>query len=213
MAITSGTLLGRTENDVAREVRERLTGAGHEVSSFAIVGSGPNSASPHHEASSRVINAGDAIVLDIGGVFGGYGSDTTRTLWVTGPNGALPPTDDFLRRYDILKRAHQAATDHVRPGVTCESVDAAARAVIDAAGEGARFFHRTGHGIGLEEHEDPYIVAGNTTKLVTGHAFSIEPGIYVEGVNGARIEDIVLCGESAVDQLNNTSRELYVVAG
>jgi Xaa-Pro aminopeptidase len=213
MAITSGKLLGRTENDVAREVRERLTGAGHEVSSFAIVGSGPNSASPHHEASSRVINAGDAIVLDIGGVFGGYGSDTTRTIWVTGPNGAVPPTDDFLRRYEILKRSHQAAMDHVRPGVSCESVDAAARAVIDAAGEGARFFHRTGHGIGLEEHEDPYIVAGNTTKLVPGHAFSIEPGIYVEGVNGARIEDIVLCGDSAVDALNHTKRDLYVVAG
>lgn len=213
MAITSGALLGRTENDVAREVRERLTGAGHEVSSFAIVGSGPNSASPHHEASSRVISAGDAIVLDIGGVFGGYGSDTTRTIWVTGPNGAVPPTDDFLRRYEILKRAHQAAMDQVRPGVSCESVDAAARAVIDAAGEGARFFHRTGHGIGLEEHEDPYIVAGNTTKLVPGHAFSIEPGIYVEGVNGARIEDIVLCGDHAVDALNHTKRDLYVVAG
>ena len=143
----------------------------------------------------------------------GYGSDTTRTIWVTGPNAAVPPTDDFLRRYEILKRAHQAAMDHVRPGVSCESVDAAARAVIDAAGEGARFFHRTGHGIGLEEHEDPYIVAGNTTKLVPGHAFSIEPGIYVEGVNGARIEDIVLCGDSAVDALNHTKRDLYVVAG
>ncbi len=212
-AITSGALLGRTENDVAREVRERLTGAGHEVSSFAIVGSGKNSASPHHEASSKVIAAGDAIVLDIGGQFGGYGSDTTRTIWVTGPNGGVPPTDDFLRRYDILKRAHQAATDHVRPGVSCESVDAAARAVIEAAGLGELFFHRTGHGIGLEEHEDPYIVKGNETKLVPGHAFSIEPGIYVEGLNGARIEDIVLCGEQAVDQLNLTSRELYVVAG
>jgi Xaa-Pro aminopeptidase len=132
---------------------------------------------------------------------------------VTGPNRAVPPTDDFLRRYEILKRAHQAAMDHVRPGVSCESVDAAARAVIDAAGEGAHFFHRTGHGIGLEEHEDPYIVAGNTTKLVPGHAFSIEPGIYVEGVNGARIEDIVLCGENGAEQLNQTRRDLYVVAG
>jgi Xaa-Pro aminopeptidase len=212
-AITSGKLVGRTENDVAREVRERLSGAGHEVASFAIVGSGKNSASPHHEASSKVIDAGDAIVLDIGGQFGGYGSDTTRTIWVTGPNGAVPPTDDFLHRYEVLKRAHQAATDHVRPGVSCESVDAAARAVIDGAGLGERFFHRTGHGIGLEEHEDPYIVKGNGTLLVPGHAFSIEPGIYVEGLNGARIEDIVLCGDSSVDQLNNTSRELYVVPG
>ena len=212
-AITSGKLVGRTENDVAREVRERLTGAGHEVASFAIVGSGKNSASPHHEASSKVIDAGDAIVLDIGGQFGGYGSDTTRTIWVTGPNGAVPPTDDFLHRYEVLKRAHQAATDHVRPGVSCESVDAAARAVIDGAGLGERFFHRTGHGIGLEEHEDPYIVKGNGTLLLPGHAFSIEPGIYVEGLNGARIEDIVLCGASAVDQLNNTGRDLYVVPG
>jgi len=212
-AITSGPLIGRTENDVAREVRERLAGAGHEVASFAIVGSGPNSASPHHEASARVITAGDAIVLDIGGQFGGYGSDTTRTLWVTGPDGEVPPSDDFVRRYTLLKAAHQAATDHVRPGVTCASVDAAARKVIEAGGEGARFFHRTGHGIGLEEHEDPYIVEGNTTLLVPGHAFSIEPGIYVEGVNGARIEDIVLCGEERVDQLNLTRRDLYVVAG
>jgi Xaa-Pro aminopeptidase len=212
-AITSGKLVGRTENDVAREVRERLTSAGHEVASFAIVGSGKNSASPHHEASAKVIEAGDAIVLDIGGQFGGYGSDTTRTIWVTGPNGAVPPTDDFLHRYAILKQAHQAATDHVRPGVSCESVDQVARTVIEAAGLGERFFHRTGHGIGLEEHEDPYIVKGNATKLVPGHAFSIEPGIYVEGLNGARIEDIVLCGDSAVDQLNLTSRELYVVAG
>jgi Xaa-Pro aminopeptidase len=212
-AITSGKLVGRTENDVAREVRERLTSAGHEVASFAIVGSGKNSASPHHEASAKVIEAGDAIVLDIGGQFGGYGSDTTRTIWVTGPNGAVPPTDNFLHRYAILKKAHQAATDHVRPGVSCESVDQAARAVIEAAGLGERFFHRTGHGIGLEEHEDPYIVKGNNTALVPGHAFSIEPGIYVEGLNGARIEDIVLCGDSAVDQLNLTSRELYVVAG
>jgi Xaa-Pro aminopeptidase len=212
-AITSGPLIGRTENDVAREVRERLAGAGHEVASFAIVGSGPNSASPHHEASPRVISAGDAIVLDIGGQFGGYGSDTTRTLWVTGPGGEVPPSDDFVRRYTLLKAAHQAATDQVRPGVTCASVDAAARTVIEAGGEGARFFHRTGHGIGLEEHEDPYIVEGNTTLLVPGHAFSIEPGIYVEGVNGARIEDIVLCGEERVDQLNLTRRDLYVVAG
>ena len=161
----------------------------------------------------KTIEAGDAIVLDIGGQFGGYGSDTTRTIWVTGPNGAVPPTEDFLHRYAILKRAHQAATDHVRPGVSCESVDQAARAVIEAAGLGERFFHRTGHGIGLEEHEDPYIVSGNTTPLVPGHAFSIEPGIYVEGLNGARIEDIVLCDERGVDQLNLTSRELYVVAG
>jgi len=213
MAITRGKLLGRTENDVAREVRERLTGAGHEVASFAIVGSGPNSASPHHEASSRVIEAGDAIVLDIGGQFGGYGSDTTRTIWVTGPKGAHPPTDDFLRRYALVKAANQAAADAVRPGVSCESIDAAGRAVIEAGGEGARFFHRIGHGIGLEEHEEPYIVAGNATLLRPGHAFSIEPGIYVEGVNGARIEDIALCGESSVDLLNNTSRDLYVVEG
>jgi Xaa-Pro aminopeptidase len=192
MAITSGKLVGRTENDVARAVRERHGRAG---------------------PSSKVIEAGDAIVLDIGGQFGGYGSDTTRTIWVTGPNGAVPPTDDFLHRYEILKRAHQAATDHVKPGVSCESVDAAARAVIDGAGLGERFFHRTGHGIGLEEHEDPYIVKGNGTLLVPGHAFSIEPGIYVEGLNGARIEDIVLCGDSAVDQLNNTGRDLYVVPG
>ncbi|RLT24278.1 MAG: aminopeptidase P family protein [Chloroflexi bacterium] len=213
LAITSGKLLGRSESDVAREVRERLTGAGHEVASFAIVASGPNSASPHHEAGPRIIEAGDAIVLDIGGQFGGYGSDTTRTIWVTGRGGAVPPSADFVRRYELVKRANAAATAAAKPGVSCEAVDAAAREVIVAGGEGERFFHRTGHGIGLEEHEDPYIVAGNRTKLEPGHAFSIEPGIYVEGTNGARIEDIVICTADGVELLNATSRDLYVVEG
>ena len=210
-AVAGGRLIGRTEADVAREVRDRLVDEGHDEAAFAIVASGPNSASPHHEAGSREIGAGDAVVLDIGGIRQGYCSDTTRTLWVTGDAGPTDP--DFLARYTILQRAQAEATTVVRPGLACEAVDAAARDVIAAAGYGDRFLHRTGHGIGLEVHEDPYIVAGNAQPLRVGHAFSIEPGIYVEGRDGARIEDIVVCGPDGADAMNRSSRDLFVVSG
>ena len=210
-AIAVGRLIGRSEADVAREVRDRLVDEGHDEAAFAIVASGPNSASPHHEAGHRVIGAGDAVVLDIGGVRAGYCSDTTRTLWVTGDAGA--PDPDFLARYAILQRAQAEATAVVRPGLACEAVDAAARSVIAAGGYGAWFMHRTGHGSGLEVHEDPYIVAGNAQPLRVGHAFSIEPGIYVEGRDGARIEDIVVCGLDSAVAMNRSSRDLYVVSG
>ncbi len=191
LAITAGRLVGRTEADVAREVRERLLDEGHELADFAIVGSGPNSASPHHEASQRVIGAGEAIVLDLGGVREGYCSDTTRTLWVTGGDASQGPEPAFRVLYDVLQRSQAEATAAVRPGVACEGIDAVARGVIAAAGYGEQFIHRTGHGIGLEVHEEPYLVAGNAEPLRVGHAFSIEPGIYLEGRYGARIEDIV----------------------
>jgi len=210
-AIAAGRLVGRSEAEVAHEVRDRLINEGHDEAAFAIVASGPNSASPHHEPSDRRIAAGDAIVLDIGGVRQGYCSDTTRTLWVTGESDTVDL--DFLARYAVLQRAQAAASAAVRPGVACEAIDAAARAIITKAGYGERFIHRTGHGIGLEVHEDPYIVAGNVQPLRVGHAFSIEPGIYVEGRDGARIEDIVVCGEDGADAMNRSSRDLYVVRG
>jgi Xaa-Pro aminopeptidase len=211
--IASGRLIGRTEADVAREVRERLLAEGHELAEFAIVASGPNSASPHHEASDRIIRAGEPIVLDIGGALGGYGSDTTRTLWVTGGDDRNGPPEEFRHLYAVLQAAQAAATGAVRPGIAAEAVDRAARDPIEAEGYGDNFFHRTGHGIGLEGHEDPYLVAGNAEELSAGMAFSIEPGIYLPGRYGARIEDIVVCGPQGADVLNNTPRELRIIAG
>ena len=212
-AIAAGPLIGRTEADVAREVRERLLTEGHEEAHFAIVGSGPNSASPHHEASDRVIRAGEPIVLDIGGALGGYGSDITRTLWVTGGDPDRGPDERFRHLFSVLYDVQAAATNAARPGARCEDVDRVARDRIEADGYGERFFHRTGHGIGLEGHEHPYLVAGNGEALVEGMAFSVEPGIYFEGDYGARIEDIVVCGPNGPMVLNEAPRELYVVDG
>jgi Xaa-Pro aminopeptidase len=211
--IASGRLVGRTESDVAQEVRERLVAEGHDEALFAIVGSGPNSSSPHHDASDRIIAAGEPIVLDIGGVLGGYGSDITRTLWVTGGDPARRPDERFGQLFGVLKGAQASARAAVHPGTACEAIDAAARRPIEAAGYGDAFFHRTGHGIGLEGHEEPYIIGGNTEPLREGMAFSVEPGIYLPGVYGARIEDIVVCGPDGPIELNQASRDLYVVDG
>jgi Xaa-Pro aminopeptidase len=211
--IAAGRLVGRTEADVADEVRRRLAAEGHELPEFAIVASGPNSASPHHEASDRVIRAGEPIVLDIGGAIGGYHSDTTRTLWVTGGDDANGPTEEFRHLFGVLHAAQEAASRAVRPGIAAEALDRTARDVIDGEGYGAAFFHRTGHGIGLEGHEEPYLVAGNTEPIEAGMAFSIEPGIYLEGRYGARIEDIVVCGPDGPIVMNTSARELRVVAG
>ena len=211
--IASGRLVGRTEADVADEVRRRLLAEGHEHAEFAIVASGPNSASPHHEASERVIQAGEPIVLDIGGRLSGYGSDITRTLWVTGGDPLLGPDDEFRHLFGVLRTAQERATAAVRPGVPCEHIDATARSLIDGEGYGAAFFHRTGHGIGLEGHEEPYLIAGNAEPLEAGMAFSVEPGIYLVGRYGARIEDIVVCGPDGPDTLNEAARELRVVDG
>jgi Xaa-Pro aminopeptidase len=212
-SVAHGRLIGRTELDVSREIRDRLLAEGHEEASFAIVGSGPNSASPHHQPTDRTIRAGEPIVLDIGGTVSGYGSDITRTVWVTGGDPANGPDHDFLTLYGVLRAAQAEATHAVRPGVPAERIDAVAREIISAAGFGRRFIHRTGHGIGLEEHEDPYIVAGNDEPLRVGMAFSVEPGIYLEGRHGARIEDIVVCGETGPIVLNSVTRDLLVVHG
>jgi Xaa-Pro aminopeptidase len=211
--IAAGRLVGRTEADVSREVRERLIAEGHAAAPFAIVGSGPNSASPHHDAGARLIEPGDPIVLDIGGTRDGYCSDTTRTLWVTGGDPRQEPTEEFLAIFELVHRAHAAATAAVRPGVACSALDATARRVIAEGGFGDAFIHRLGHGIGLEGHEEPYIVASNDEPLRPGFAFSIEPGIYLGGRFGVRIEDIVVCGRDGPDVLNQSSRDLRVVAG
>ena len=212
-AITAGRLVGRTEADVASEVRERLVAEGHDQAEFWIIASGPNSASPHHEPGDRVIEAGEPIVIDIGGTVGGYASDTTRTIWVTGGDPSRGPDETFRRLYDVLQDGQDEARAAARPGVPCQRVDAVARGIIDAGGFGPNFIHRTGHGIGLEVHEDPYIVSGNAESLAPGMAFSVEPGIYLEGRYGARIEDIVVCGESGPITLNESPRDLQVVAG
>jgi Xaa-Pro aminopeptidase len=211
--IAGGRLVGRAEIDVSREVRERLLAEGHELAEFAIVASGPNSASPHHDATDRVIQAGEPIVLDIGGTLDGYCSDTTRTLWVTGGDPAKGPTDAFRALFDVLRDAQAEASSAVRPGVPCEQIDAVARGLITAGGHGPHFIHRVGHGIGLETHEDPYLVAGNGEALRAGMAFSVEPGIYLEGRYGARIEDIVVCGTGGPEVLNESNRDLWIVPG
>lgn len=211
--VSRGHLIGRTEIDVSREIRERLVAEGHEQSEFAIVGSGPNSASPHHDASERRIRAGEPVVLDIGGTVEGYTSDTTRTIWVGGGDPASGPDPEFLHLYSVLQAAQAAASAAVRPGVACQALDATARSIITDAGYGPRFFHRLGHGIGLEAHEEPYLVAGNDEVLRAGYAFSVEPGIYLEGRYGARLEDIVVCGPAGPLVLNRSPLDLQVVDG
>jgi Xaa-Pro aminopeptidase len=172
---------------------------------FAIVGGGPNSASPHHEPGGRRIGDGEAVVCDFGGTLDGYCSDITRTVFT-----GTPPSR-YAAVYDVVRRAHEAAVTAARAGTTCEAVDAAARSTIEAAGFGDQFVHRTGHGIGMEEHEDPYVVSGNTTPLQPGHAFSIEPGVYLAGEFGVRIEDIVVVGPDGPEALNRADHELVVV--
>ena len=211
--IAHGPLVGRTEADVSREIGERLVAEGHQFAQFAIVASGPNSASPHHHASERVIRAGEPIVLDIGGTLDAYCSDMTRTIWVTGGDPAQAPTEEFRTIHELVRRANAAATAAVGPGAACEQLDEVARRIIREGGYGEAFIHRLGHGIGLDGHEDPYLVADSPDSLSAGMAFSIEPGIYLQGRFGVRIEDIVVCGESGPDVLNEATRELLIVDG
>jgi len=198
---------GRTEREVGADIARAIVDEGHEGVDFVIVGSGPNGASPHHEVSDRVIEAGDPVVVDIGGTMpSGYCSDSTRNYLA---GGAAPV--GYLEAYSVLLAAQEAQRAHARAGVSAESVDEVGRAILNDAGYGDLFIHRTGHGIGLETHEEPYIVAGNETMLEVGMAFSIEPGFYLEGRYGARIEDIVAVGEDGLDVLNRTSRELVTL--
>jgi Xaa-Pro aminopeptidase len=205
LAITAERLSGRSEDDVSRRIRELLLDAGHQTADFAIVASGPNAASPHHEPGERLIARGDALVLDIGGTRDGYCSDTTRTAFV-----GEPPAE-FAKLHAVLREAQAAACDAVAPGVAARDIDRTARRIIDDAGYADCFIHRTGHGIGMETHEEPYIVESNAEPLQPGDAFSVEPGIYVSGHWGARIEDIVVCTDSGGERLNTTSTELFIV--
>jgi Xaa-Pro aminopeptidase len=203
--LTQSRLETRTELDVAARLRELLLEAGHETVEFTIVGSGPHGASPHHEPNRREIRAGDAVVLDFGGRTGGYCSDVSRTVAVQ------RPPKDFDHVYHVVREAQDAAFQAVSPGVPAHEVDRAARTVIEGAGLGDLFLHRTGHGIGLELHEAPYIVEGNEEPLRPGMCFSIEPGVYLPGEFGVRIEDIVTVGEEGGVRLNRATRDLEIV--
>jgi Xaa-Pro aminopeptidase len=204
-AILTVPFAGRRETEVAADLAGLLRRFGHEQVDFTVVGSGPNGANPHHEAGDRVIESGDAVVLDFGGLMHGYGSDTTRTVTVGEPPAQVREV------HDIVRRAQQAAFVAVRPGVPCQEIDRVARRVITEAGYGEQFIHRTGHGIGVTTHEPPYLVEGEHQPLVPGMCFSIEPGIYLAGRFGVRIEDIVTVTPDGGRRLNNTSHELRTV--
>ena len=196
---------GRKETDVAADLARLLREAGHEQVDFTVVGSGPNGANPHHEAGDRTILPGDMVVLDFGGLMFGYGSDTTRTVCVG------EPTVEMRDVHDTVRAAQQAAFDAVRPGIACQEIDRAARGIITDAGYGDRFIHRTGHGIGMTTHEPPYMVEGEERPTVPGMCFSTEPGIYLPGRFGVRIEDIVTVTQNAGRRLNDTDRDLAIV--
>ena len=197
---------GRSERRLSAEIAAMTVEEGHEVCTCSIVASGPNAASPHHEAGDRVIGEGDAVVVDFGGRRAGYCSDTTRTFFV-----GEPPAR-FLDVFGAVRAAQEAAVEAAAPGVPAEEVDRAARRVIVAAGYGPLFVHRTGHGIGLEEHEHPYVVEGNAALLEEGMAFSVEPGVYVPGRFGVRIEDVVVITPGGAERLNHSSRDLHRVS-
>ncbi|MGH8909505.1 MAG: M24 family metallopeptidase [Egibacteraceae bacterium] len=197
---------GRTEAEAGRDIADAILEEGHQEVNFVIVGSGPNGASPHHETGDRVLADGDPVVVDIGGTLDGYCSDCTRDYLI----GATAPAG-YAEAHAALEAAQDAACRAVRPGVTAESIDAVARDLLTEAGYGEAFVHRTGHGIGLDEHEEPYIVAGNDLALELGMAFSIEPGVYLEGRFGMRIEDIVVVTHDGGERLNLLDRGVVAV--
>lgn len=202
--IEGGPLSGLTERQAMDRLTALMTKRGVEAK-FGICASGPHSASPHHHTGNRVIQHGDVIVFDWGGTLDGYHSDITRTVVIG------EPSDEFRTVYDIVRRANQATLEAVKPGTPCERLDEIARTIISDAGYGPQFLHRVGHGLGLDVHEDPYLVAGNETPLAPGMIFSDEPGIYLEGKFGVRIEDSVLVTESGGERLNNATREITVM--
>jgi Xaa-Pro aminopeptidase len=197
---------GRTERALAREIADALRDHGVVPEWGPIVGSGPNGAFPHHGYSDRVIEAGDLIVLDFGGHHRGYQADCTRTVAA----GRLPD-EEAQRVYELVRQGQEAAFQAARPGLTAEALDAVTRDLFTAAGYGQYFSHRLGHGIGLDNKEQPFIVGGNKQVLEPGMAFTIEPGLYLPGRFGVRIEDVVVLHADGAERMNNTSRELIVV--
>jgi len=198
-------LVGRTEAAVSADIGARLLAEGHDIVNFAIVAAGPNAASPHHHASSRVISAGELVLCDFGGTMAGYCSDITRCVSLG------PPPAEVAEAYAVLHEAQAAGVAAAVVGAACEDVDRASRRVIDEAGYGEWFIHRTGHGIGMEAHEDPYMVEGNTLPIATGHAFSVEPGIYLDGRWGMRLEDCVVATDDGPLPLNRADHSLVVL--
>ncbi|WP_036965621.1 aminopeptidase P family protein [Promicromonospora kroppenstedtii] len=196
---------GRRETDVAADLADLLRAHGHEQVDFTVVGSGPNGANPHHEAGVRVIQDGDCVVLDFGGLMFGYGSDTSRTVCVG------EPSEQVREVHEIVRLAQQAGVDAVRPGAACQEVDRAARRLITEAGYGEQFIHRTGHGIGVTTHEPPYMIEGEELPMVPGMCFSVEPGVYLPGRFGVRIEDIVTVTADGGRRLNTSDHSLRVV--
>jgi len=203
-AFVTQPLAGQTERQALARLLE-LTHARGLGPGFGLCASGPHSASPHHQTGDRVIQPGDAVVFDWGGTLDGYVSDVTRTVIVG------EPSEEFQRVYGVVLDANEAALAAVRPDAPCEDVDLAARSVIEDAGYGQYFIHRVGHGLGLDVHEEPYLVAGNSLPLAPGMVFSDEPGVYLPGRFGVRIEDAVLCTDDGGERLNQATRELTVV--
>jgi len=200
---------GRTEMQVGEHIANLLKERRTEIAHLPIVGSGPNSASPHHHTGERTIQEGDVLVLDFGGPYEGYFSDITRTVFV---GHAPEPGSEEEKGYNLVREAQQAAFEAARPGITAEALDAVARDILSGAGYGEYFSHRLGHGVGLDGHEPPYIVSGNSQVLEPGMAFSIEPGLYLPGRFGVRVEDLVIMGDTAAERLNNAPRDITVVA-
>lgn len=204
-------LIGRTEADVSAELGARILEEGHAKVNFAIVAAGENAASPHHHAGDRVIQAGEVVLCDFGGTTSepegepGYCSDITRCVY-TGE----PPTE-FREAYDVLQQAQAAATKAAVAGTSFQDVDRVARSRMAEGDLDQWFLHRLGHGIGVEAHEDPYLVEGNTALMEVGNAFSIEPGFYIADKWGARLEDIVICTADGPQSLNRANRDLAIV--
>ena len=198
-------LVGRTEAEVSADLSERIIAEGHQVTNFAIVAAGANAASPHHSASDRVIRKDEILLTDFGGTMNGYCSDITRCVYL-----GTPPAE-IADAYAVLHEAQRAAAVAGTVGTPCEEVDRVARRIITDAGFGEYFFHRTGHGIGLDAHEDPYIVEGNGLPLAAGHAYSVEPGIYVEGKWGMRLEDIIVATDDGPVPMNLANHELVSI--
>ncbi len=198
-------LVGRTEAQVSADISTRLIAEGHDKVNFAIVAAGENAASPHHHPGSRVIQRNEIVLCDFGGTMNGYCSDITRCVFL----GDIPR--DVAEAYAVLKKAQAVGVSSAVVGETCESVDAHTRSVIEQAGYGEYFVHRTGHGIGMEEHEDPYMVSGNTEIIAPGHAFSVEPGIYIPGKWGMRLEDIVVATADGPLPMNKVNHDLVAI--